>query len=288
MIGKDGPVDDIVVWVDGSLRDPAEPAISAVDHGITVGDGVFETCQVIDGQAFALTRHLRRLTRSARGLGLDDPDLDEVRAGAAAVLARRPDLGRLRITVTAGIGPLGSTRSPGRQTVVVVAGPVPAPHPIRTVRVPWVRNERSPLTGLKTTSYGENVVAVAQATKVGADEAWLANTRGELCEGTGSNVFVERDGELLTPPLDSGCLAGITRDLVLEWTADEGLPVREQTMPWEVLDEVTAGRSGLALCGSIRTFVPVVELDGVALRTFPLTARVADLYARRAAEQIDP
>lgn len=281
-------MDDIVVWLDGRLRNAEEPAISALDHGITVGDGVFETCQVVDGQPFALTRHLRRLTRSARGLGLADPDLDEVRAGVRAVLAGRSDLGRLRITVTAGIGPLGSTRTPGRQTVLVIAGPYGTPHPIRSVRVPWVRNERSALVGLKTTSYAENVVAVAEATKVGADESWLANTRGELCEGTGSNVFVERDGELLTPPLSSGCLAGITRELVLEWTAEEGLPVREEVLPWSVLDDVVAGEVGLALCGSIRTFVPVTELDGVPLRTFPLTAQVSELYARRAAESIDP
>jgi branched-chain amino acid aminotransferase len=284
-------VDDIVMWLDGHLRDPAEPAISGLDHGITVGDGAFETCQVIDGQAFALTRHLRRLGRSLRGLGLDDPDLDAVRAGVGAVLAERPDLGRLRITVTGGIGPLGSTRTPGPQTVLVVLGPVPPPHPIRTVRSRWVRNERSAIVGLKTTSYAENVVAVAQATAAGADEAWLANTRGELCEGTGSNAFVEIGGELLTPPLSSGCLAGITRDLVLEWTADDGLPVREASdgeLPFSVLDEVEAGRAGLALCGSIRTFVPVVELDGTALTATPLIARVAELYARRAAEHIDP
>ncbi|MDO8120493.1 aminotransferase class IV [Isoptericola sp. b490] len=281
-------MDDIVVWLDGRLRDPEEPVLSAVDHGITVGDGVFETCQVVDGQAFALTRHLARLTRSARGLGLDDPDLDAVRAGVSAVLGERPDLGRLRITVTAGIGPLGSTRTPGPQTVLVVAGPVPPPHPIRTVRSRWVRNERSAVAGLKTTSYAENVVAVAEATKVGADEAWLANTRGELCEGTGSNAFVELDGRLVTPPLSSGCLAGITRALVLEWAAQEGLPVGEEALPWEVLDEVSAGRAGLALCGSIRTFVPVVELDGVPLAATPLIAEVTRMYARRAAEQIDP
>ncbi|MDO8107836.1 aminotransferase class IV [Isoptericola sp. b441] len=281
-------MDEIVVWLDGRLRDPEEPVLSAVDHGITVGDGVFETCQVVDGQAFALTRHLARLTRSARGLGLDDPDLDAVRAGVSAVLGERPDLGRLRITVTAGIGPLGSTRTPGPQTVLVVAGPVPPPHPIRTVRSRWVRNERSAVAGLKTTSYAENVVAVAEATKVGADEAWLANTRGELCEGTGSNAFVELDGRLVTPPLSSGCLAGITRALVLEWAAQEGLPVGEEALPWEVLDEVSAGRAGLALCGSIRTFVPVVELDGVPLAATPLIAEVTRMYARRAAEQIDP
>lgn len=284
-------MNDLVVWCDGSLRDPATPALSPVDHGVTVGDGVFETCGVAGGQAFALTRHLERLTRSARGLGLDDPDLDAVRAGVAAVLAERPGLGRVRITVTAGIGPLGSHRTPGRQTVLVVAGPAAGPRPVTAVRVPWVRNERSPVVGLKTTSYAENVVALQAATAAGADEAFLANTRGDLCEGTGSNIFVERDGELLTPPLSSGCLAGITRALTLEWAADEGLPVREARdgeLPYTVLGDAIAGGVGLALAGSVRTVVPIVALDAVPVAVTPLVAAAADLYARRAALDVDP
>ena len=84
------------------------------------------------------------------------------------------------------------------------------------VVVPWPRNERSAVAGLKTTSYAENVVALAHATERGAGEAIFANLAGNLCEGTGSNVFVGVDGRLVTPPLSSGCLAGITRELVLE------------------------------------------------------------------------
>ena len=89
--------------------------------------------------------------------------------------------------------------------------------------MPWVRNERSATAGLKTTSYAENVVALDRAHAEGGSEALFANTRGELCEGTGSNVVVVVDDELVTPPLSSGCLAGITRELLLEWAADEGL-----------------------------------------------------------------
>ncbi|HQY33147.1 MAG TPA: aminotransferase class IV [Actinotalea sp.] len=281
----------IVVWADGRLRDPAEPVLSAVDHGVTVGDGVFETCGVVDGSAFALTRHLARLVRSARGLGLEDPDLDAVRAGVADVLARPEGLGRVRVTVTAGLGPLGSGRTPGAQSVLVVAGPAAGPAPVRAVRVPWTRNERSAVAGLKTTSYAENVVALAAASRAGADEALLANTRGELCEGTGSNVFVERGGELLTPPLSSGCLAGITRELVLEWSAAAGLPVREAEpgeLAFAVLDEVTAGAARLAISGSVRTFVPVVALDGVAVVAGEITRAAAEVYASRAALDVDP
>ncbi|MBX9246052.1 aminotransferase class IV [Actinotalea ferrariae] len=282
---------DLAVWADGRLRDAAEPVLSAVDHGVTVGDGVFETCGVVRGSAFALTRHLARLVRSARGLGLEEPDLDAVRTGVDAVLAERPGAGRVRITVTAGLGPLGSGRTPGAQTVLVVAGPAAPPAPVRLARVPWTRNEGSAVAGLKTTSYAENVVALGAATRQGADEAVLANTRGALCEGTGSNVFVERGGELLTPELGSGCLAGITRELVLEWSAEAGLPVREasaEELPYAALDGALTGDAHLAISGSVRTFVPVVALDGQAVPVGPLTERVAALYREREALDVDP
>lgn len=282
---------DVVVWADGRLHDPTAPVLRALDHGLTVGDAVFETCGVVEGAAFALSRHLERLRRSAVGLGLTEPDLDLIRAGVDEVLAARPGLGRVRITVTAGQGPLGSARVPGPQTVLVVAGPGGAGAEARAVRVPWVRNERSAVAGLKTTSYAENVVALARAHEQGADEALLANTVGELCEGTATNVFVERRGELVTPPLASGCLAGVTRELVLEWAAQEGLPVREARageLSYRVLDEALDGRAHLALTGSVRTVVPVVALDGVPLAIGSVSRSIVAMYHRREHDDVDP
>ena len=285
----------VVIWWDGKLRGEREAVATGVDHGLTVGDGVFETCGVVEGRPFALTRHLRRLGRSAAGLGLEVPDDDEIRAGVEAVLAAGgPDLGRLRITLTAGPGPLGSNRdAPGaeRPTVLVLGGPAVRPATARVVRVPWVRNERSAVAGLKTTSYAENVVALAWANARGASEALLANTIGELCEGTGSNVFVERGGELVTPALDSGCLAGITRELALEWGQAAGLPVREARpgeLPFEVLDECVVGEAQLAVSSSIRNVVPVVSLDGVDVVAGSLSLDVQRLFQQRASEQVDP
>jgi branched-chain amino acid aminotransferase len=117
--------------------------------------------------------------------------------------------------------------------VIVAAVPMqPMPETTTVVTVPWVRNERGALAGLKTTSYAENVVALAEAQRHGATEAVFANTRGHLCEGTGSNVFYVVDGELRTPTLASGCLAGVTRALVLEWhgavEVDEPIEVVEE------------------------------------------------------------
>jgi branched-chain amino acid aminotransferase len=280
-----------VIWTEGRMVAPDEAALSAVDHGITVGDGVFETCAVLDGQAFALTRHLARLERSASGMGMEGPDLQKVRDGVAAVLAATPDAGRLRITVTDGVGPLGSGRSAGPQTVVVAASAAVVVPTGRAARSPWTRNERGAVAGLKTTSYAENVVALADAIKKGADESVFANTKGDLCEGTGSNVFIELDGELVTPPLSSGCLAGITRELLLEWGTEEGLPVREAKdgeLPFSVLDQVAAGEARMLLTGSVRNVQPTVWLDGVDLPIGELSAAARDVFERFMRERQDP
>jgi branched-chain amino acid aminotransferase len=273
--------------VDGRLLRPDEPAVAATDHGVTVGDGVFETLKVTDGRPFALTRHLRRLTRSATGLGLPAPDEDLLREGVAAVLGagERIGFGRLRIVVTGGTGPLGSDRGDGRSAHVVLATPAPVPPPTTALWVvPWTRNERSAVAGLKTTSYAENVVALAEAAAHGAAEALLTNTRGELCEGTGSNVLLGIDGQLLTPPLSSGCLAGITRELLLEWAAKEGLPVEERAVPLEVL----ATAEDVVLTSSTRDVQRVSVVDGRELRGGETGTAAAELFARRAAEGVDP
>src|SRR5919112_721979 len=193
-------------WLNGELLpDPDGPAVAVTDHGLTVGDGVFEAIKVVDGQPFALTRHLDRLARSAAGLGLPAPDDAEVRRGVDAVLAAEDlPLGRLRITYTGGVAPLGSGRGDAPPTLAVVADVL---HPSRpttsVVTVPWPRNERGALAGVKTTSYAENVVALAYATERGAGEAIFANLAGNLCEGTGTNVFYAVGGELRTPTLGS-------------------------------------------------------------------------------------
>src|SRR4051794_21380404 len=151
----------MTLWVNGSLVASDTPVIRADDHGLVVGDGVFETCEVNDGVPFALTRHLRRLRDSAAGLGID---IDEplIRKGVDAVLADRPHYARLRITVTGGPSPYGSERGGAPPTVIVATGAMHHWPPTTDVAlVPWVRNERSATAGLKTTSYADNVVALA-------------------------------------------------------------------------------------------------------------------------------
>lgn len=210
-----------LVWINGALVPAFDATVSVFDHGLTVGDGVFETIKAVDGQPFATRRHLDRLRRSAAGLGLEVPvDDAALRQAIDDVLASQGlPFARVRITVTGGAAPLGSERGTGGPTIVVVAGPMAPAAPTTAVAVvPWPRNERGAVAGIKTTSYAENVVALAFAKERGCSEALFLTTTGLLCEGTGSNVFVVVDGELRTPPLSSGCLAGVTRELVLEVT----------------------------------------------------------------------
>ena len=272
------------IWVNGRLRSGDEPALRADDHGLLVGDGVFETAKVLDGAAFALTRHLRRLRRSAAGLGLEIPLTDEELTTAVAdvIAANDPGVGRLRMTVTGGPGPLGSARGVDGPTIVLATGPASTwPPAADVVVVPWPRNERSPVAGLKTTSYAENVVALAYAVDRGAGEALFANLAGNLCEGTGSNVFVGIDGRLLTPPLSSGCLAGITRELVLETTdaVEDDLAVAD-------LDRIDEA----FLTSSTRDVQPIGAIDGRPLPQVPgpLTEKAMDAFAELEDRSVDP
>lgn len=272
-------------WFNGEITDLDMPLVQLVDHGFTVGDGVFETMRTTpSGDAFALSRHVERLRRSAAGLGLTPPPVDEIAAAVRVTLAANEDVdlshGRIRVTYTSGPGPLGSERGPGPATIGVVVMPGKPWPPTTTIAVPpWPRNERSPLAGLKTTSYGENAVMLAWAKERGFSEAVVGNLAGDLCEGTGSNVFVVIDGEVITPTLDSGCLNGITRQLVLEWGG-----AVERDLPLQILE--TADE--VFLTSSTRDVHPVVAIGERQIPAGPVTAALSETFAERSAADVDP
>jgi branched-chain amino acid aminotransferase len=285
--GESKRAGEVRAWVNGEPVNASGPSIAALDHGVTVGDGVFETCKVVDGVPFARTRHARRLDRSLAGLGLPAADHGVIDAGIRSVLAGEPiAYGRLRYTVTGGAGPLGSDRSESPLTYIVTAGPQDRnPDTAKVVVVPWTRNERGATTGLKTTSYAENVVALAYAQDRGGVEALFSNTVGHLCECTGSNVFVVVDGEILTPDLASGPLAGVTRELVIEWCRQEGLIVRAEPLPMSVLDRAAE----VFITSSTKDVLPVHAIDDrLVAAPGPVTTRVVEIFARLSAERLDP
>ncbi len=278
----------VFVWVDGVLSEEGEARISPFDHGLLTGDGVFETLRVYGGRPFAWTRHLERLSRSAAGMGLHLPTGDVLRGAAEAVLdANRLSEARLRLTITGGPAPLGSDRGSAIPTVIVAgSGLAPWAESVAVATVPWPRNEQGALTGLKTISYGENVRALAHAAELGAGEALFANTRGELCEGTGTNVFVVAGGRLLTPPASAGCLLGVTRALVLELAGDLGVDAAEENLP---LAAVGASEEAF-ITSSTREVQAISAIDGVELPSAPgpVTTRLAAAFKSLVAADLDP
>jgi branched-chain amino acid aminotransferase len=275
------------VWLDGRLLDEEAARLSIWDHGFLVGDGVFETLRVYGGQPFALAEHLERLSESAVEMRIPPPVAEELEAAAREVLEAN-DLGeaRLRITVTSGTGPAGLARGSARPTVLVVALPVTPWPPASTAVISQVRrNAESPLAGVKTTSLAESVIAFAEARDSGADEALLLNTAGDLCEATTANVFVVRGGVVQTPSLESGCLAGITRDHVLRLCIDNGIEAHERRLPAALLAEADEA----FLTSSTREVQPLVAVDGRSIGAGEpglLTRGLAAAYAAMVAARL--
>lgn len=187
---------------------------------------------------------------------------------------------------TAGLGPLGSDRGDSGLTYIVTAAEVPPFAPsVAVATVPWTRNERAATAGLKTTSYADNVIALAHAKARGASEAIFGNNRGELCEATGSNIFVVVDGVVRTPALSSAPLAGITRELTIEWARAAGIEVVEEALPMSVVETCDE----VFLTGTTRDVHPVHRVDDRELPApGPVTTRVQQAWAAASATEINP
>jgi branched-chain amino acid aminotransferase len=269
--------------VDGRVVPAAEGVVGVSDRGLLLGEGVFETCKVVDGTPFALTRHLARLRRSAATVGLTVPWDDALLRSACGevVGAGGGAPGRLRITVTGGPAPAGPRRGDGaaarRPQLVVTGGPVaPLPPFADVVAAPWSLNERSPSAGAKTTSYVDNVLALADAQRRGADEAVLTNTAGFLAEATTANLFLVADGVLCTPSLRTGCLPGVTRELVTE--------VIEVVERHDLTIDDLHRASEAFLTSSLRDVLAIRRVDGRAVGSGPVPgARTAEAAAALAA-----
>lgn len=269
----------------GSLADLHNAHLSILDRGVTVGAGVFETIKVTAGKPFALTRHLVRLQQSASALGIQCPAPDVLHQGVHAVIedyGADLELGRMRVTVTSGPGTLADPYSAaGEPAWFITLTALPAwPSSAVVALSSFRRNEYSALAGVKSTSYAENAIALQSARSQGADEALLLNTSGEVCEGTGSNIFVVVEGALCTPALSSGCLAGVTRALVLDC-----VHVQERSIAEADLERV----SEAFLTSSTRDIWPIRTLAGRSLPTpGPITRAAISAWSSEIAVKVDP
>lgn len=265
------------IWCNGEYLD-GPLTVSGRDRGLTHGLGVFETLLAIDGRPEVLEMHLERMRAGAERLGWSGQDLGTVRiAEAITGLLKRLalDVGRarVRIALSAGEGDLADLRQGWNSLVWIIAAPAPPPpESVVLATASFPRNETSPLAGIKCASYAENLIALDQARRNGADELLFYNTKGELCEGTTSNVFLVMQGKVFTPPLSSGCLPGTMRARVIAKCRELGIPV------FEVI--LTAAHVGAAdeafLTSSTRGVVPVRAIDR---QDFPAVSEVMQTLA---------
>lgn len=279
----------MIVWWNDQLLPLDQVRLSPMDHGFLVGDGVFETLLARHGKAYAVTRHWQRLGRSCAAMKLQTPPLDLIRHAIDEVLrANQTTDARIRLTVTSGVGPAGSDRGGQGQTLCITATAAkdwPATEQLEIA--PWPKFSAGAMTGVKSTSYAENVLALAHAKQTGGGECLFANEKGELCEGTGSNTFLVRQGRLETPPLSSGCLAGVTRALVLETAARIGIEAVETTLPISLLtpDQVDE----VFVTSTTRDIHPVSRIGAHHWTApGPITSRLRDAFLEWQAAESDP
>lgn len=273
-------------WVNGRLVPAEQASVSVFDHGFLYGDGIFEGVRFYNRRAFRLPLHLKRLQRSAAALQLQMPALAVLEEAVAAVIeASALADGYLRIIITRGVGVLGinpaSCKEPG---VIVIADQLKMvsdearAQGIRAVIASTRRSTPDRLDPrIKSLNYLNSIFARMEANFAGVEEAILLNERGCVAEGTAENIFIVRDGELLTPAPTEGALAGITRGTVLELAASLGIPTKETVLTAYDLyaaDECFFTGTGARL-------IPVREIDGRKISTCPGAAyqRLATAFA---------
>jgi branched-chain amino acid aminotransferase len=289
-----------IVYLNGQLVPRSEARVSPFDHGFLYGYGLFETMRAYDGQIFRLDRHLTRLRRSAEILGLahnviarqssqgsEGTARQSLEAACLETLAaNKLKDARVRLTVTPGEGDM--TPDPGTcsgLTVLITArNLIPLPPEkyelgFKAVLSSVRRNSQSPLSRLKSTCYLDNVLARMEAKAAGCDEAILLNEWGLLAEGSTSNIFLVNEGMLVTPSLQSGVLAGITREAVLEIA--QALNVRREEREVELRELMNADEAFIT--NSILEIVPVTWFDGKPISTGKpgqLTKKLMAAYGR--------
>jgi len=254
-----------IVYLNGSLVPRSRARVSAFDHGFLYGYGLFETMRAYNGRIFLLDRHLKRLNQSAEllGMGRALADIDLERACIDTLNANNLKDARMRLTVTKGdVGPFPGRKQDDTATVLVTATayrPLPAAvyeNGYNALISEFHRDSQSRLSRLKSTSYLLSVLAKKEAESAGMDEVLLLNEHGSIVEGSISNVFFVAGDELVTPPLDSGILPGITREAVMELAAGSKIKVLEA----EIWPEDLSRFDEAFLTNSVLETMPLVEI----------------------------
>ena len=275
------------IYIDGKFYDEGNAKISVFDHGLLYGDGIFEGIRAYNGRVFKLKEHIDRLFCSAQAILLKIPITHADMMAAVVETCRRNKVrdGYVRLLVTRGVGTLGL--NPNRcknPSIIIIAGKIQLYPPglyqkgMEIITVPTVRNLHSALNpAIKSLNYLNNILAKIEANNSGCEEAIMLNGEGFVAECTGDNLFIVKDGQLLTPPLSAGALYGITRKVVLEIAADSGLTVGEPNLTRYDLFNADE----CFLTGTGAELVPIVKIDGRTIgsgKPGPITQRLVTQY----------
>jgi branched-chain amino acid aminotransferase len=262
--------------------------LSPGQAGLLSGWGIFTTIRISRGEAFAYERHWRRLEKDAAIIRLPMPySSAKVRLSLHEVIrANKVADGCARIYLVYNqVGFWQSDEKHPEVDLIIYSAPAPQyREPVRLGLREQGRHAASPLAGVKTTSWLQNVWAVAEAQKEGLDEVVLLNERGEVAECTAANIFAVKDGKVFTPPLNSGCLEGVTRGILFEIAPEAGVGVVEQTLRPEDLysaDEVFISSTN-------RNLIGVGEIAGhkIATAPGPVTHQLNDLFDANVADYV--
>jgi branched-chain amino acid aminotransferase len=289
------------VNVNGLIVDQEHARVSVFDHGFLYGEGVYETLRTYNGQPFLFDRHMRRLRNSAGMLALPIPIsdaeiatrfLDTMQAGG--FVGGPGKEAYIRLMVTRGVGELSydPAACPQPSIVVIVKLQVDPPaevfeHGVAVAIVSTVRNHPGTVNPLiKSNNLLNNALAMQEALRRGAYEGIMRNYRGELAEGTTSNLFIVKNGAALTPPLDAGLLPGITREFLFEIGAEQRIEVREAVL----LDEDLFAADEAFLTATTRDLVPIVRVNDRPIgtgRPGPVTVTLLQAFRLKAHELTD-
>jgi branched-chain amino acid aminotransferase len=292
-----------LIWIDGKLSPKSDARVSVYDHGLLYGDGVFEGIRQYNGRIFEKDAHLRRLFESAQGIRLKMPwSYNQLADGLEeTVAANKFKDCYIRMVCTRGAGTLGISPLNGCKTVTFIIADKIQMYPeemyasgMSIITASVIRNHPNSLSPkIKSLNYLNNILAKWEALDAGVPEAVMLNHLGYVCECTGDNIFIVKNGELQTPPEDAGILVGITRMVVMNLARAAGIPVVEKQLTRQdlyVADECF-------LTGTGAEIVPVTRIDQRPIgaipgmpgstgegKVGPITQRLLDAFHRKVRE----
>lgn len=259
------------IYIDGKWYDREEAKISVFDHGLLYGDGVFEGIRSYDCLVFKLDEHIDRLYESAHSIMIKIPLTKEALKKSIIETLKKNRLRNsyIRVLVTRGVGDLGlDPRKCKVPTVIIIADKIALydnriiDNGMKLITVPTARNLPEALNpAIKSLNYLNNIMGKIEAINSGAEEAIMLNNYGYVAECTGDNIFIIKDGILMTPPVYHGALRGITRKVIMDIAAELNVEVRRTTLTRHQVFNADE----CFLTGTAAEVIPVIEVDGRAI-----------------------